>query len=183
MVTNLTLTKGAFSVEIHTVQIEDGFTNKVFKITPGTGKQTQAAGPKENKVIDLLRITRTFRLMGHLLNNAEKKNLVKIIEGAETDGGGITFTYSDGGDASSYNTFVESCIITQGASDYGIGWLSGESYKAGGVVEYLGTFYNVIQDIGTSTTIPPSDTSNFTATNTNDFAKFDVNMTLIKGIS
>lgn len=183
MATNLTLAKGAFSVELHGSQVEDGFVNKVFKITPGTGKQTQAAGPKDNKIVDLLRITRTFRILGHLLTTLEKNSLVNIIKGAGISGGGITFAYSDGGDASSYNVFVESCIITQHASDFGEGWLSGESYKTGNVVEYLGIFYNVIQDINDSTTVPLSDTSNFTANSINDFNKFDVNITVVEGVS
>ena len=180
---DIKLAKGTYSVDLHTAQIEDGFTNKIYKITPGTGKQTQSSGPKDNKVVDLLRITRSFRVMAFLLNNLEKNNLVKIIEGGGTDGGGTTLSYSDGGDSQTFIVFVESCIITQTATDYGAGWMSGQDYKRGNVVDYNGNFYNCILDIDDSTSDPATDTTHFAVASINDFAKFDINMTLIKGVT
>lgn len=138
MANEVTLTKGEYSVTIYCIQIEDGFINKITTITPPTGKQNQDAGPKANKIVDLLRVTRTFRLQGHILNNTDKASLINIIQGGGVKGGVITFTYDDGGDATSFDVFVENCIFTQKSAD--------------------------------EPTSPPTD-----------FAKHDVNITLIKG--
>jgi len=113
----INLTKGAYSVTIYCMQIEDGFSNKIFNITPATGKNRQDDGPKEVKVVDLLRITRSFRIQGYILSNAVKNDLIKIVEGAEEKGGSVTMAYADGGDATSFGVYVESCIITQKAID------------------------------------------------------------------
>lgn len=138
--TEITLTKGVFSVTIYTTQVEDGYINKIFNITPATGKQSQDGGRKQTKVVDLLRWTRTFRILGFITSNADKLALINIIEGGGTAGGPITFSYTDGGDGTGFDVFCESCIITQKSSD--------------------------------EPTSPPSD-----------FAKFDINITLIQGTS
>lgn len=174
-----TLIKGAYTVIIYASQIEDGYANKLKIITPGTGKQSQDLGPKDNKVVDLLRLTRTFRIMGYILSNTVKSDLIKIIEGGGVKGGGITFAYPDGGDATSFTVYAESCIITQKSSDFGYGWIASAVYKAGDVVEYNGTFYRCLADV-TSATDPATDTTNWSSVGTDDFAKFDVNITLIK---
>lgn len=137
-ITELTLSKGEYTVTVYANQIEDGFRNNIFKIIIPVGKQNQASGPRVPKIVDLLRIERTWRILGYIINNADKNKLIKIIEGGGIAGGGVTFSYSDGGDATSFTVFVEACIITQKAAD--------------------------------EPTIDPSD-----------FAKFDINMTLIKG--
>ena len=138
MSSEITLSKGNYSVTIYTRQIEDGFKNQIFTVVVPKAKQTQDAGRSKPKVVDLLKITRSFRILGYIVNNTDKKNLIKIIEGAEKKGGAITMTYDDGGDTTTFSVFCESCIITQ---------------KAAGE--------------------PPSSPS--------DFAKFDVNITLIEG--
>ena len=116
-VTELTIAKGAYSVTLYAKQIEDGFTNKLTQITPATGRQTQSSGPTTTKVVDLLRLVRSFRIDGYVVSNTVKSDLVKIIEGGGTDGGGITLTFSEGGDATSFTVFVESCIFTYQSQD------------------------------------------------------------------
>ena len=117
MVNEITLAKGVFSVTIYTNQIEDGLLNKLFKITPATSTQNQDAGPKATKVVNLLRIDRTFRILGYVVSNSVKSDLINIIEGGGTKGGGVTMTFSEGGDATSFTVFVESCIFTYKATD------------------------------------------------------------------
>ena len=117
MVDEVSVSKGGYSVTIYAIQIEDGLQNKLFKITPATGKQNQPNGPKDTKIVDLLRIDRTFRIQGYLTSNTDKSNLINIINGAGTTGGTVTFTFSEGGDSTSYEVFVESCIFTYKSTD------------------------------------------------------------------
>jgi len=117
MVNEITLSKGAYSVTIYAKRIEDGFLNKLFKITPATSKQNQDSGAKEVKAVDLLRIERTFRILGYITSNTVKNDLIKIIEGGGIKGGGITMTFSEGGDATTFTVFVESCIFTYESTD------------------------------------------------------------------
>jgi len=117
MPTEIILAKGSNTVTIYSSQIVDSFTNKIFKITPAKGKQGQDAGPNDVKVVDLLRLTRTFRVDGYLTTNGEKGTLISIIEGGGVKGGGITLTYSGGGDSTSFTVFVESCVFTQKSAD------------------------------------------------------------------
>ena len=55
---NITISSGGFSVEIGSVRVVEKFKNKVFVITPGTTLGNFGLGPKDNKLINLLRVTR-----------------------------------------------------------------------------------------------------------------------------
>jgi len=113
-----TLSKGAYSVTIYNTEVTEDFDNKLFTITPAIGKQNQDSGPKDTKVADLLRITRTFSLKkGYLTSNNDKKALIQIIKGAGIKGGAATFTYPDGADATSFSVYVRKAKIKQVASD------------------------------------------------------------------
>jgi hypothetical protein len=111
------LSKGSYSTTVYTRRIEDGFKNKLTTITPAKGKGSQADGPKDTKVVDLLRLTRSFRIDGFVLSNTDKSNLIKIVEGAGINGGTITLTFSEGGDATSFDVFIESIIFVYESQD------------------------------------------------------------------
>jgi hypothetical protein len=117
MVNEITISKGAYSATIYAIKIEDGYKNKIFIITPGTGKSNQTGGPKDNKIVDLLRLTRSFRIDGYILSNTVKSDIIKIIEGANIDGGSTTFTFSEGGDATSFQVFFEDCVFRYESQD------------------------------------------------------------------
>lgn len=179
---NIILSKGNYAVTIHANQIEDGFGNKLFQITPATPIQSQEAGSSPTIIVDLLRLTRTFRILGYLTSTLEKYYLIKIIEGGGINGGAVQMIYPDGGDATSFVVFIENYVLTQKASDFGNGWLSGGNYYKGMVVEYIGNFYYCLQDALGRTTIPPNDSSYWALhQNMDNFAKHDVNITLVKG--
>jgi len=113
----LTLTKNSINVTIYARRIEDGFKNKLTTITPAVGRQSQSAGPKDTKVVDLLRLTRSFRIDGYVVSNTDKASLISLIEGAGTNGGPITLSFSEGGDATSFEVFVEDCIFVYESQD------------------------------------------------------------------
>ena len=115
--TELTLSKGVYTVTIYASSVDDSYDNKIFMITPPTGRQKQDAGPKDTKVVDMLRLTRTFKITGYILSNTVKSDLIKIIEGAGVKGGSITLSYPDGGDSTSFNVFIQNFSIKQVSSD------------------------------------------------------------------
>jgi len=117
MVTELTLSKNGISVTLYARRIEDGFKNKLITITPATGRQNQSGGPKDPKVVDLLRLTRSFRIDAFLTSNTDKANMISIIEGAGVNGGEVTLNFSEGGDSTSFDVFVEDCIFTYESQD------------------------------------------------------------------
>lgn len=121
MPADITLSKGTYTgasaVTIYVNKIDDSFENKIFQITPSTPKGKQADGPKDTKVVDLLRITRRFKITGFILSNTDKTNLICILEGGGINGGPITMTYNDGGDATSFDVFYANCSISQTRQD------------------------------------------------------------------
>ena len=125
-VNECTLAKGAYTVTIYAAEVIDHMTNKIITITPPATKQQQSDGPKSTKVIDLLRITRTFKIRGYLLDATAKSDILSITKGAGLSGGVAVFTYPDGGDATTFNVFVQDVTISQKATDEPSGtWIDG----------------------------------------------------------
>jgi len=116
-VAECTLAKGAYTVTIYAMEVIDHMTNKISTITPGSSRQKQSDGPKATKVIDLLRITRTFKIRGYLTGATAKSDILSITKGAGLSGGVAVFTYPDGGDATSFNVFVQDVTISQKPAD------------------------------------------------------------------
>jgi len=131
------LEKGNYLVPIHAIMIDDTLDNKLINISLPTTTQKQDTGPKGTKIIDLLRITRIFKITGYITGsstsdsypakyngvaqnltaNQVKNYLIQIIKGAGIKGGEITFTYPDGGDNTSYNVYIKNCLIKQASTD------------------------------------------------------------------
>jgi len=125
-VAECTLAKGAYTVTIYAMEVIDHMTNKISTITPGSSRQKQSDGPKATKVIDLLRITRTFKIRGYLTGATAKSDILSITKGAGLSGGVAVFSYPDGGDATSFNVFVQDVTISQKPSDEPSGtWIDG----------------------------------------------------------
>lgn len=116
-VSEITLSKGGYSVTIYATSVDEEFTNKLFPITPPTGTQNQDGGKKAVKIIDLLRITRKIVIKGHILNNTDKASLISIMNGGGMKGGSMTLSYPDGADAVSFNVFIDNFKINQKATD------------------------------------------------------------------
>ncbi len=117
MPSNITLSKGAYSVTIYTDSVSDGIKNQLQVLPIPTVSQNQVDGPDGTKIADLLREIRTFLIKGYIESNSEKSNLMKIVKGADTTGGVITMTYSAGGDLTTFTGYIQSCLVHQESSD------------------------------------------------------------------
>ncbi len=120
MTSAITIAKGAYTVTIDAVEVTDNWDKKIIAIRSPTTKQKQGAGPKEVKIIDLLMITHSIVVRGHLVPTASKSakevkdDLIIVIKGADVTGTSCTITYA--GD--SYNMFIEKCMMIEKAIDY-----------------------------------------------------------------
>ena len=118
MADNIILSKGSYSVTLQSTKIKDSLSNKIFSVTipVTTGKQSEGIEDK-NKVVDLLRITRTFTVTGYITTNQEKSDLINIVSGAGINGGAITMNYSDGGNKTSFSVYVKDIDFDQVSQD------------------------------------------------------------------
>jgi len=119
MVNELTFAKGEKTVTVYTDTIAENFTNKIFIITPAQSSANQASGPKDNKIVDLLRIVHQFVIKGYIIGTVSKtvkevkEDLVSIYEGAGTTGGVTTLTF----DTDTYDGFIEKLNVVEKAED------------------------------------------------------------------
>jgi len=86
MTTNIQISKGGVSATIQTHEINDNYKNQINTLVLPTTKQKQDAGPKTNKVIDLLKITHTLMVRGSLIDATTRNNLITIHKGANVTG-------------------------------------------------------------------------------------------------
>ncbi len=118
----ITLVKGSYTVTIDAIQVTENYSNKLFIITPPQTKQNQASGVKDNKAVDLLRITHEIIIRGALAPTATKSSddvrsdLIRILQGAGVSGTPIVVTYSSHPD-SPMNMFMEKCMIQENPID------------------------------------------------------------------
>jgi hypothetical protein len=93
----ITLSKGAYTVKIYPDTMDENFDNKLFVITPPQSPGNQDEGKKDTKIVDLLRITHTYKIKGYLTNDSsgktayqEKNDLAEMANGARTTGGAVS---------------------------------------------------------------------------------------------
>ncbi len=99
MANEITLTKGEITITLGVQEVNDNYANKIFIITPAQSSTNQADGPKEAKVVDLLRVTHSMVIRANIFGTASKtatqvkQDLINIWKGAATVGGTIALTY------------------------------------------------------------------------------------------
>jgi hypothetical protein len=117
----LTLSKGGITVTVYAVEVNDNYQNKISVITPGTGKANQSGGPVTNIVIDLLRVTQSIQIRGHITATDSKTSkevrdeLISLFKGANQAGGEISLSYN--AYTSALTGFIERLTITETSSD------------------------------------------------------------------
>lgn len=115
----ITITSGAYTVTIYSTTIVDKLKNKLFLITPGTSLSNYTVGPKDTKIVNLLRITREINInQGYIAASSTKtakevkQDLITIFKGGFASNIS-TLTY----DGESLNGFIEDIQITEEARD------------------------------------------------------------------
>ena len=115
MTNEITFAKGSITVTIETTEVVENFKNPVIFIRPAQSKDNQASGAKTPKIIDLLMITRSFKIEGHITATNGKTavqvrdELRDLVDGANTAGGDITMVYG----ADSITGAIEDLIIKE----------------------------------------------------------------------
>jgi hypothetical protein len=141
---NITISKGSLSVEIHTVDGTAENIKNTLKIIAGSGGTTegnQSGGPKDTKVIDLLRIQESYHIEGYLTADDTytakqvKDNLRTIVKGAQTNGGEITMVYED----ENITGYIEDITIKKIINDdvVGSGYSSKDSAEYRVTIEFV----------------------------------------------
>lgn len=131
---NITLSKGSFSVTIATTKPSENFKNTLQVLPPFQAQDNQDQGPKKSKVVDLLRISHSFVFGGHITATSDKPakevkdDLIQILKGAGVKGGGpATLTYED----DTFEVYVEDLVILKVLNDNAV-----ENYTGKDSIEY-----------------------------------------------
>ena len=89
----------------------------MFILPIPTVSQNQVDGPDGTQVADLLRLIRTLLIKGYINKNSEKSDLMNIVKGGGVAGGVTTLTYSEGGDVTTFEGYIQSCLVHHESSD------------------------------------------------------------------
>lgn len=110
---NVTISKGGTTVTIHSVEATEDFGNKLSFIRPPQQKQKQGDGPKDTKVIDMLIITHSLVVRGHITKTDSQTakqvldDLKTLFKGGSTAGSPAVITY----DGDTLNMFPEKLMV------------------------------------------------------------------------
>jgi len=116
MTINLTLAKGAYSVTIHTITINENYKNRFNVLSLPQTKDNQSSGPKDSKVTDMLRITHTLAIKGAIISTSDRNDLISIFKGGGVSGQPATLTYDSHPDTP-LNIFPEGLTIIENSKD------------------------------------------------------------------
>ena len=137
MTSEITFSKGTYSVTIYGDINTENYSNKLFPITPAQSAANQALGPVDTKVVDLLRITHQLVMKGFLVGTSTvtaktiKDNLINIFKGGGTAGGTVAMTY----DGDTINGYIEKLSLILKPYDEPDDWASSPS-SYGDVIRY-----------------------------------------------
>jgi len=112
MTSNIVFTKGSTVVTLFTNSVDESYTKILAVITPPVGSANYASGPKDNKLVDLLRVTHRFEIDGYIVateGSYGSGDTSSTVAGKRTDliaifQGGGTFTMSYSGTDYTVNT-------------------------------------------------------------------------------
>jgi hypothetical protein len=97
---NIILSKSGTQVTIHTFNDEENFEKETEKITPPQSSGNWASGPKDTKIVDLLRIEKRITFDGYLAAGTVSGDSSSTVAGKKTDlktihesGGVVNMTY------------------------------------------------------------------------------------------
>jgi len=111
MTSNIVLSKGDTSVTIDTTSVVDSYKNNIINLRIPQVKQNQDSGPRETKIVDLLRVDHTIKIIGYICKDdstsAEvlKDNLVYLWKGSGQKGGTVSLSYE--GNSSAFTSTTD----------------------------------------------------------------------------
>lgn len=105
-VTDITLGSGGSAVTVHVTQVEEIFNKALTAVTPPQSSANWASGPKDTKIVDLLRVEQRFSVNGYI-ESADKANLKALFKA----GGVFNMTW----DGESFNINMDKLSITKGS--------------------------------------------------------------------
>ena len=119
MTSDITLTKGSTVVTLFTSSVDETFTKTLVTISPPQSRQNWTNGPKDSKIVDLLRIAHRFEIDGFIAATegtygqsdtsstvaGKRTNLISIFNG----GGTLTMEYS----GTNYTVNIEKLSIKE----------------------------------------------------------------------
>ena len=123
---NITLSKGAHSVTLQTIEVDDNYSNKVNEKIPTLREpQSQSLGPRDKIVIDLLDITHEMLVRGEITPTATqtaeevRDELITMMKGAGVSAGTgqnmhITVTYG----TNTYTMFMTKLAVKEKSTDF-----------------------------------------------------------------
>lgn len=123
MTSNIQISKGSYTVVLHTTEVDDGFSNSLRAFTPAQTSQKQDSGQKDTMVTDLLKITRDLKIRGFIIHHGDtggtktikqqKDDLINILRGAGGKGGTATLSY----DGDSIGCFIKELQFHHASKD------------------------------------------------------------------
>ena len=119
MVQEIVISKGAYSIIYHGVNIAENYLNKIVRLPTITTKDNQSTGSGIMKIVDLLRITHQFVIKGYITGTDTKTakevkdDLREIVLGASINGGTISMLY----DGDTFNGYIENLSFIEVPAD------------------------------------------------------------------
>lgn len=117
---NVGFNKGDTSVSIHTTRVTESIKNKLTIVPIAQASSQQGSDPKKNKVVDLRRLTLTWKVRGSITATETKTakevkdELRFIAKGAQVEGGTpVIMVYED----EVFNVYLEDLIIDKEPND------------------------------------------------------------------
>jgi len=125
MTSNIILSSGSYTVTVFTTMVDETYSKLLTTIAPPVTKPW-TAGPKDNKIVDLLRITHRFEIDGYIVadegtygsgdSNTTVAGKASDLVALFKKGGVITFTYT-AASGTSFNVNIEKLSIKEVAQD------------------------------------------------------------------
>lgn len=125
MTKDLTISKGSLTVTLQVFKFPEEYSNKLTVLPIPQTANNQASGPKDTKILDLLRLTHSMVIGAYISPNSSagktakqvKDDLKSIVTGANINGGTCELVY----DGDTYHGFIEKLVITENPQDDPVG--------------------------------------------------------------